>query len=111
MSKCLQCGRCCLTVGRTFWKGGNVVGCPSVAPDGVGRQFGDIKELNDLANNGDHEDNGLPCEMLVIEKGKAICKIHRDYGYDAKPLSCQEYPEDGELCFAEQVLIVPVSEA
>ena len=90
-----------MEVGRTFWKAGNITGCPSLN-NGVGRQFGDIQELNNLANNDDHEDGGLPCEMLEFIDGKAVCKIHRDYGYEVKPRACREYPESGELCFYEQ---------
>ena len=87
MAECKRCGRCCLEVGRTHWKAGDFDDCP---------------ELNRRANDGDHEDGGLPCEMLVIEKGIAICTIERDYGLRYKPVTCREYPEDGEKCFAEK---------
>lgn len=90
MSECKRCGRCCLEVGRTFWKNGN---------------YDDIPELKKRANNGDHEDGDLPCEMLAIIEGKAICLIQRDYGYEAKPRVCRGYPEEGELCFQEQSLM------
>ena len=59
-------------------------------------------ELNQLASNGDHEDGGLPCEMLTFENGLAVCKIERDFGKKYKPTVCVEYPCDGEKCFAEQ---------
>ena len=92
---CQRCGRCCLEVGRTFWKSGSLR---------FPKPFGDIDELNALANNGDHEDGGLPCEQLEIVDGKAICKIHRDYGYAAKPKACREYPDFVDMCFREEAL-------
>jgi hypothetical protein len=81
-------------VGRTFWKHGNLL-----LRD---KPFGDIESLNQQALNGDHEDNSLPCEMLIIAKGKAVCTIQRDYGYAVKPIACREYPEDNELCFLQK---------
>lgn len=90
---CQSCGRCCLEVGRTFWKHGNF--------RFPGNPFGDTEDLNQEALNGDHEDNGLPCEKLEITDGKAICTIHRDYGYAVKPIVCRDYP-DGEPCFREK---------
>jgi len=80
--KCKRCSACCLTVGRTFWKNGD---------------FHDIPELDKTANNGDHEDNGLPCEMLEFQDGIGVCLIHKNYGYEAKPIMCKEFPR-GELC-------------
>ena len=58
--KCKRCGRCCIEVGRTFWKNGNYKAIP---------------DLDVLANNGDHEDGGLPCEMLSHGNGVAVCGI------------------------------------
>jgi len=98
---CMRCGRCCLEVGRTFWKVGNLSAEKPFNPE---KAFGDIEELNKRANDGDHEDGGLPCEMLTFENGRAVCIIQRDYGYDAKPTVCKNYPENGEKCFAELAL-------
>lgn len=92
---CERCGRCCMEVGRAFWKVGNLT---SPHP------FGEIDELNTLATNGDHEDGGLPCEMFEIVGGKAICKIHRDFGYAAKPITCRQYPDFVDMCFREEAL-------
>lgn len=89
MSECKRCGRCCIEVGRTFWKNG---------------RYDDIPALEKLASNGDHEDGSLPCEMLEIVKGLAVCKIEREYGRQYKPVTCRDYPEDGELCFREQAM-------
>ena len=94
MSECKRCGRCCVEVGRTFWKNGNYEKYP---------------ELNEWANDGDHEDGGLPCEMLSFgydaevpeRKNVAICLIEALYGRDAKPKVCREYPND-EPCFREK---------
>ena len=80
--KCFRCGECCIDVGRTFWKVGD---------------YEEFPELNELAKNGDYEDNGLPCEMLRFEKGKAVCLIHKKYGYLAKPKVCREHHGD-ERC-------------
>lgn len=88
-----HCGQCCLTVGRTFWKAGNLR---------YPKPFGEFRELNVQANNGDHEDNGLPCEKFIIENGLGVCTIERDDGYGAKPIACKEYPQSGELCFREK---------
>lgn len=96
-NKCHRCGKCCREVGRTFWKAGCILFID------INRQFGDCKALNDLANNGDHEDGGLPCEMLSYdEKGKAVCGIEELYGKKYKPTVCEEYPDEGEKCFFEQ---------
>lgn len=92
---CQRCGKCCNSVGRTFWK----AGCLLFIDEN--RQFGDCQELNDLANNGDHEDNGLPCGMLAFEDGRAVCLIEKNYGKQYKPTVCEKYPEEGEKCFIE----------
>jgi len=84
---CKQCGECCRTVGRTFWKVGD---------------YSHIPELNALQANGDHEDGGLPCEMLAWRENKAVCLVQERYGHGAKPEVCRIFPEDGGLCFAEQ---------
>lgn len=85
MEECKRCGKCCVSVGRTFWKIGDYEKYP---------------ELNDRANNGDYEDNGKPCEMLRFENGIAVCIIEREYGRDVKPVACREYPEcNDEPCF------------
>lgn len=89
MRKCHRCGRCCLEVGRTFWKVG---------------KFLDCEELNRRATDGDHEDNGLPCEMLTFENGLAVCRIEKEYGYQYKPSVCRDYPEPGEPCFRDQAM-------
>lgn len=77
--KCFRCGECCIDVGRTFWKCGDYKRWPV---------------LEELANNGDYEDNELPCEMLRFEKNKAVCLVHKRYGYKAKPEVCQEHKGD-----------------
>lgn len=82
-----------MTVGRTFWKVGNIFA--------DGKPFGGIKDLNDWAMNGDHEDGGLPCEMFEFRGEKGVCLIHKWYGYKAKPAVCKEYP-NGELCFRQK---------
>lgn len=96
MSECKRCGRCCAEVGRTFWKGGD---------------YEEFAELNEWANDGDHEDSGLPCEMLSfgfdsqVQDGKvkvATCLIEALYGRQFKPRVCREYPEEGQLCFREE---------
>lgn len=80
---CKRCGNCCADVGRTFWKVGN---------------YADIPELKAMQYNGDHEDNGLPCEMLSYDGGgKAVCGIHEIYGYEAKPEVCKQHEGD-ERC-------------
>ena len=83
MAKCKQCGNCCIDVGRTFWKNADYENVNA--------------GLNELASNGDHEDNGLACEMLLFEGGKAVCLIHKLFGYDAKPDTCKDHDGD-ERC-------------
>jgi hypothetical protein len=95
MSKCQQCGRCCNEVGRTFWKGGD---------------FRTITKLRRRARDGDYADDAaVPCEMLKMKGELAICTIHRDYGYSAKPPACRNYPEAGELCFRQQAEQAPAA--
>jgi len=45
------------------------------------------------------------CDMLIFENGLATCLIERYFGYNAKPLCCQTYP-DGKPCalFVEEEL-------
>lgn len=95
--ECHRCGRCCFEVGRTFWKVGNL---------NFPKQFGNIEELNNRAADGDHEDNGLPCEMLVIENGQAVCLIEKRFGRNAKPPVCKDYPFDNEPCFYQESMAV-----
>jgi len=80
--KCNRCGNCCIDVGRTFWKN---------------RSYTDVPELQKIASNGDHEDNGLPCEMLDFKDGKAVCFIQAKYGREYKPDVCKEHLGD-ERC-------------
>ncbi len=78
---CKRCGNCCKDIGRTFWKTGNY----------------QHTELSKLASNGDHEDNGLPCEMLMQVSGKATCAIQLFLGEKFKPKVCREHNGD-ERC-------------
>lgn len=82
VNTCKRCGNCCVDVGRTFWKVGKYTAIPY---------------LDSLQNNGDHEDNGLPCEMLSFNGKKAVCGIHKIYGYEAKPEVCKQHEGD-ERC-------------
>jgi len=34
------------------------------------------------------------CKMLVFEEGKAVCLIHKLFGYDAKPENCKKFPSN-----------------
>ncbi len=46
------------------------------------------------------DDNGMPCECLLIEEGVATCLLHNETGIRAKPGYCVEYPEvNGEPCW------------
>ncbi len=81
--ECKRCGNCCNDVGRTFWKNGN---------------YEDVDSwLDDWANDGDHEDGSLPCEMLHVDNGVARCFIQWKYGKGTKPLVCREHEGD-ERC-------------
>lgn len=82
---CFRCGNCCIDVGRTFWKGGNL---------NFPHLFGDNDYLNKRANDGDYEDNGLPCEMHCVENGLSTCIIERDFGPGYKPIVCVEHQGD-----------------
>ena len=75
--KCVRCGQCCISVGRTFWKHGD---------------FKDYPELRRLADQTESQDDGLPCGMLQMKDGVAACKIELLYGRRAKPRVCREYP-------------------
>lgn len=82
---CKRCGNCCKDVGRTFWTGGNL---------DEQKPFGEHEALNNLANNTQGEDGGLPCEMLKVFNGQATCLIELFLGYDAKPIYCQDHEGD-----------------
>lgn len=45
------------------------------------------------------DDNGMPCESLLIEGGIAKCQLH---GTNLKPDYCRNYPFDGGACFLER---------
>jgi len=66
-----------MSVGRTFWRYGD---------------FKDYPELQELADKTGPIDEGLPCEMLQMTDGVAACKIELEYGREAKPKVCREYP-------------------
>ena len=91
--KCKRCGACCLTVGKTFWKYGD---------------YDDIPELRDKANDGIskfqrlYEDFGVPCEMFELRGDIGVCLIHERYSFEAKPITCQEFPYDGKLCVGQR---------
>lgn len=80
MSECNRCGKCCWEVGRTFWKNGGGDG-----------QWDGIAELENAANDGDHEDGGLACEMLDFDGGVAVCMVELAYGKEAKPEVCVDH--------------------
>lgn len=91
--KCKRCGNCCMTVGSTFWKHGNL---------DADRPFGDIAILNLLANNDKQEDDGEQCEMLTKINGIWSCAIEAYFGRKYKPVACQNFPMEPELCYMEQ---------
>lgn len=53
-------------------------------------QYPDLQKLT--KESQDHGD-GMPCRMLVLFGGVAMCFIHERYGREAKPEVCREYPE------------------
>jgi len=75
---CQQCGKCC-DMG-TIWVNSEH---PLVRAAG--------KAVTDFRDGGS-------CDMLVYINGKAVCLIHKYFGYDAKPEVCRDYPEEGEQC-------------
>lgn len=81
--QCVRCGQCCISVGLTFWRNGDFENC---------------SELRRRAALTKPVDEGLPCEMLEMCRGIAICRIERFFGYEFKPKVCKEYPADGEKC-------------
>jgi len=85
---CKRCGLCCMTVGSTFWI------------------HGDFEKWPDLQKRKDQArlcgDNAMPCQMLEVSGGATLCRIHRDYGIEAKPEVCRDHPED-ELCQHEKL--------
>lgn len=91
-----RCGLCCLEVGRTFWKCGRAD--PSVISHWPA-------EITAQANNGDHQDGNLSCEMLVKVNHLYGCLLEIKYGRCAKPLICRQYPLYGEKCFREEALL------
>lgn len=93
METCQRCGQCCLTVGRTFWKHGNL---------DAEKPFSNNALLNLWANNDDHSEDGGPCEMLIWLNGVPTCFIHAYYGEPLKPSACKQYPEPGTRCAYEQ---------
>ena len=78
---CLRCGQCCMAVGREFWLHGDYENKPQ------------YPWLQKLAMRLEDQGDGMPCRMLVLIDGVAMCMIHESYGYDAKPRVCKEYPE------------------
>jgi hypothetical protein len=79
--KCNQCGKCCLEVGQTFWRNS---------------EHPLIKKIADTCVSND---GGLPCDMLVKEKGKYVCLIWKYIGKKGLPEACRDYPFDGDKCF------------
>ena len=77
---CIRCGKCC-DMG-TIW---------------VNSEHPLIKRVAAYLKTDDFDDGGL-CDMLMLEKGKAVCWIQKYLGYEAKPDVCREYPEAGEKC-------------
>lgn len=77
---CERCGKCCEM--GTIWVN-------SVHP---------LIKVAATYLEADDFDDGGPCDMLIFEKGKAVCLIHKYLGYEAKPEVCREYPEEGEKC-------------
>ncbi len=80
--RCIRCGQCCISVGKTFWRNGDF-------PEG--------HPLARRAARATAVDGGLPCEMLKMVHGRATCTIERIYGRECKPQVCRDYPE-GEPC-------------
>ncbi len=90
MAECQRCGDCC-QVGLLFWR--------AIADD-----FGESTFLYDFANGfPKHEHiamrtlDGMPCMMLRIVEGEAVCLIEKHFGRDTKPRVCREHRCDGGL--------------
>ena len=94
--ECKRCGMCCQDVGRTFWKVGDY------------RQW---PQLEAIARNGDHEDNGEPCEMLRFVDGQAVCQIEEYYGREAKPRVCRMYPFEDPCGWSSMMCVRQLIEA
>lgn len=48
-----------------------------------------LPALKARALDGDHEDNGMPCEMLQMDdEGNATCLIEEKHGRQFKPGAC-----------------------
>lgn len=79
--ECKRCGQCCMAVGREFWLHGGYENKP------------EYPWLYKLAMKLEDPGDGLPCRMLVLIDGVAMCSIQETFGYDAKPQVCKDYPE------------------
>ena len=81
MSECKRCGHCCMSVGREFWMHGDYENKPQ------------YPWLCLQAQHCEDQGDNLPCRMLILIDGVAMCLIHETYGYEAKPEVCKDYPE------------------
>ena len=79
--ECKRCWHCCMAVGREFWMRGGYEYRP------------EFPKLQELAKKYVDSGDGLPCRMLVLVNGVAYCYIEMQYGRDAKPQVCRDYPE------------------
>lgn len=84
---CSRCGQCCMQA--SMWVNSSHPLIARIVKAMV--QAGATEIFRDGGPND-------PCDMLVLEDGKATCLIHKYLGYECKPNACQEYPEPDEAC-------------
>jgi len=77
--ECKRCGHCCMAVGSSFWTHGDFEKYPA------------LKNRADTVELGG--DDGMPCQMLLVQHGKSSCLIQIMHGHKAKPEVCRTYPE------------------
>ena len=83
---CQRSGLCCQKLVRPqMWVGGNLTW---------------EQKQNLLKERKRYPVNPEGCEMLYFEGKKAVCLIHKLYGFDVKPRQCREYPGD-KLCLMQ----------
>ena len=78
---CNRCGKCCLELcEKNIWI----------------EQL-DWQEKQDLfKERAKYQSYEKGCLMVVFEGKKAVCLVHRVFGYDKKPKECRDYPIDGK---------------
>ena len=85
---CKRCGLCCIILTNTKeWLKGNLT----------------KEEQEQLMMKIVNRKPTPYCEALIYKDGKAVCLIHKLFGWDKKPETCKNFPTEKYKCYFDKL--------